>query len=68
MIVVEARDKQGEVPKVVDRWGDPDSSKCVLAASFDDSRSNPVLVFFFSFFNKMRTFKFSVLVLNMFLL
>ncbi|XP_021888455.1 WD repeat-containing protein 74 [Carica papaya] len=41
--VVEARDKQGEVPKVVDRWGDPDSSKCVLAASFDDSRSNPLL-------------------------
>lgn len=41
--VVEARDKQREVPKVVDRWGNPDSSQCVLAASIDDSKSNPLL-------------------------
>ncbi|KAI4379595.1 hypothetical protein MLD38_005873 [Melastoma candidum] len=43
--VVEARDKPGEgcVPKVVDRWGDPDSSRCVLAASIDDRSSRPLL-------------------------
>ncbi|KAJ8448844.1 hypothetical protein Cgig2_011465 [Carnegiea gigantea] len=40
--VIEARRKQGGVPKVVERWGDPDSSKCVLAASIDDRETNPV--------------------------
>ncbi|KAH0988558.1 hypothetical protein GBA52_000041 [Prunus armeniaca] len=43
--VIEARGKQGRAePKVVERWGDPDSSKCVLAASIDDRKSDPVCV------------------------
>ncbi|KAH7528262.1 hypothetical protein FEM48_Zijuj05G0053800 [Ziziphus jujuba var. spinosa] len=41
--VIEARGKQGGFPKVVEKWGEPDSSKCVLAASIDDSKSNPLL-------------------------
>lgn len=41
--VIEARSKQGAVPKVVERWGDPESSKCVLAASIDDRKSDPLL-------------------------
>ncbi|KAI8543934.1 hypothetical protein RHMOL_Rhmol08G0256100 [Rhododendron molle] len=41
--VVEARSKQGGVPKVVERWGDPDASRCVLAASIDDRKSDPLL-------------------------
>ncbi|XAR67910.1 hypothetical protein NMG60_11002848 [Bertholletia excelsa] len=41
--VIEARDKQVGVPKVVERWGDPDPSRCVLAASINDSKSNPLL-------------------------
>ncbi|KAF3436842.1 hypothetical protein FNV43_RR19595 [Rhamnella rubrinervis] len=41
--VIEARDKQGGIPKVVERWGEPDSTKCVLAASIDDSKFNPLL-------------------------
>ncbi|XP_038684756.1 WD repeat-containing protein 74 [Tripterygium wilfordii] len=41
--VVEARTKQGGVPKVVERWGEPDSSKCVLAASMNNSQSDPLL-------------------------
>ncbi|KAL9243404.1 hypothetical protein vseg_017297 [Gypsophila vaccaria] len=42
--VVEARRKDGGAAKVVQRWGVPDSSKAVIAASFDDSVSNPLLV------------------------
>lgn len=43
--VVESRGgSQGSVPKVVERWGEPDSSRCVLAASFDDRKSNPVSI------------------------
>ncbi|XP_021286497.1 WD repeat-containing protein 74 [Herrania umbratica] len=41
--VIEARGKEGGVPKVVDRWGDPDASKCVLAASIDDRKTDPLL-------------------------
>lgn len=41
--VIEARSKQSGVPKVVERWGDPDSSKAVLAASIDDRKSKPLL-------------------------
>ncbi|KAJ4712537.1 WD repeat-containing protein 74-like [Melia azedarach] len=41
--VVEARGEQGGVSKVVERWGDPDASKCVLAASIDDSKNDPLL-------------------------
>ncbi|KAH9776705.1 WD REPEATS REGION domain-containing protein [Citrus sinensis] len=39
--VIEARGEDGGVPKVVERWGDPHSSKCVLAASIDDSQNDP---------------------------
>ncbi|XWS51378.1 hypothetical protein CRYUN_Cryun12cG0171500 [Craigia yunnanensis] len=41
--VIEARGKEGGVPKVVERWGDPDASKCVLAASIDDRKIDPLL-------------------------
>ncbi|GMP34075.1 hypothetical protein CsSME_00007108 [Camellia sinensis var. sinensis] len=42
--VIETSSKQGGgVAKVVERWGDPDSSRCVLAASIDDSKSDPLL-------------------------
>lgn len=41
--VIEAHGKQGAIPKVVDRWGDPDASKCVLAASIDDRKHDPLL-------------------------
>lgn len=41
MTVVEARGTQG-IPTVVDRWGAPDSSQCVLAASMADDKTNPV--------------------------
>ncbi|GAU17530.1 hypothetical protein TSUD_340730 [Trifolium subterraneum] len=40
--VVESREKQGG-PKVVERWGDPDSSKSVNAVSIIDRKSNPLL-------------------------
>uniref|UniRef100_A0A803MN54 Transducin/WD40 repeat-like superfamily protein n=1 Tax=Chenopodium quinoa TaxID=63459 RepID=A0A803MN54_CHEQI len=40
--VIEARSKLDGVPKVVERWGDPDSSKAILAASINDRKSNPV--------------------------
>ncbi|CAK9139422.1 unnamed protein product [Ilex paraguariensis] len=41
--VVEARAKQGGVPKVVERWGEPDTSRHVLAASINDSKFDPLL-------------------------
>ncbi|XP_044486699.1 WD repeat-containing protein 74 [Mangifera indica] len=41
--VIEARGEQGGVAKVVERWGEPDTSKCVLAASIDDSKHDPLL-------------------------
>ncbi|KAF8008638.1 hypothetical protein BT93_K2335 [Corymbia citriodora subsp. variegata] len=41
--VVEARGKQGGIPKVVERWGEPESHKCVLAASIDDRKPEPML-------------------------
>lgn len=44
IVVVEARGKEKGVAKVVDRWGDPDSSKCVLAASIDDREFDPVCI------------------------
>ncbi|KAK6924708.1 hypothetical protein RJ641_009034, partial [Dillenia turbinata] len=40
--VIESRGKQG-TPKVVDRWGEPDSSKCIVAASIDDCKFHPLL-------------------------
>jgi ribosome biogenesis protein NSA1 len=41
--VIESRGERG-TPQVVERWGDPVSSKCVLAASFDDRKKDPVCV------------------------
>ncbi|WJX79609.1 hypothetical protein P8452_62716 [Trifolium repens] len=40
--VIESREKQGG-PKVVERWGDPGSSKSVNAVSLIDRKSNPLL-------------------------
>ncbi|XVF11564.1 hypothetical protein REPUB_Repub08aG0038600 [Reevesia pubescens] len=42
--VIEAGGKERGVPKVVERWGDPDASKCVLAASIDDRKTDPIEV------------------------
>ncbi|KAL0464111.1 UNVERIFIED_CONTAM: WD repeat-containing protein 74 [Sesamum latifolium] len=43
--VIEASDGQnGGAAKMVERWGDPDSSKCVLAASMLDRDSDPIEV------------------------
>lgn len=41
--VVEARNGQGGVPKVVERWGDPDPSKKALAVSIIDRKHDPIL-------------------------
>ncbi|XP_076959554.1 uncharacterized protein LOC143635664 isoform X2 [Bidens hawaiensis] len=41
--VTEARSKQGGVAKVVERWGEPDASRCVLAASINDRKVDPLL-------------------------
>nr|XP_043606105.1 WD repeat-containing protein DDB_G0290555 [Erigeron canadensis] len=41
--VTEARSRQGGVPKIVETWGKPDSSRCVLAASSDDRQIDPML-------------------------
>lgn len=41
--VTEARSKLGGVPKIVERWGEPDSSRCVLAASIDDRKIDPLV-------------------------
>ncbi|KAL7099275.1 hypothetical protein ACP275_09G073100 [Erythranthe tilingii] len=42
--VIEAHDGQdGGAVKMVERWGDPDSSKCVLAASILDRESDPLV-------------------------
>ncbi|KAL2575697.1 hypothetical protein GLYMA_16G034400v4 [Glycine max] len=41
--VVEARDKQRGAPQVVERWGDLESSKCVMAVSMIDRESHPLL-------------------------
>ncbi|TYI47956.1 hypothetical protein E1A91_D13G212200v1 [Gossypium mustelinum] len=43
--VIEAREKGGGVAKVVERWGDPDASKCVLAASMNDRKIDPIEIF-----------------------
>ncbi|MED6136585.1 hypothetical protein PIB30_057424 [Stylosanthes scabra] len=40
--VLETRDKQG-APRVVERWGEPDSSKCITAVSMLQYYSNPLL-------------------------
>ncbi|CAL0304592.1 unnamed protein product [Lupinus luteus] len=42
--VVEARDKQqGGIPKIVERWGEPDSSKSVIAVSMIDRKTQPLV-------------------------
>ncbi|KAK7396786.1 hypothetical protein VNO78_17945 [Psophocarpus tetragonolobus] len=41
--VVEARHKNRQLPQVVERWGDPQSSKCVTAVSIIDRNSHPLL-------------------------
>ena len=44
VIVIEAKVSQGGAPRVVERWGELDSSKCVLAASINDRKDDPVCV------------------------
>ncbi|KAK6781739.1 hypothetical protein RDI58_019535 [Solanum bulbocastanum] len=41
--VVEAKGEQKEAPKVVEKWGEPDASRCVLAASLVDREFDPLL-------------------------
>ncbi|XP_062091935.1 uncharacterized protein LOC133797864 [Humulus lupulus] len=41
--VIEARGKQGGLPKIVERWGEPDASKSVIAASMVDAKHDPML-------------------------
>ncbi|XP_023542797.1 uncharacterized protein LOC111802600 [Cucurbita pepo subsp. pepo] len=41
--VIQAQGKEGEIPKVVERWGEPDYSKSVLAASLVDRKFDPLL-------------------------
>nr|GEV74921.1 WD repeat-containing protein [Tanacetum cinerariifolium] len=41
--VTEARSRQGGFPKIVEKWGDPDSSRCVLATSINDRKVDPLL-------------------------
>ncbi|KAK9995492.1 hypothetical protein SO802_020178 [Lithocarpus litseifolius] len=41
--VIEAKVSQGGAPRVVERWGELDSSKCVLAASINDRKDDPLL-------------------------
>lgn len=41
--VIEANGNQGGVPRVVEKWGEPDSSKCVLAASSNDRKNDPLI-------------------------
>ncbi|CAI0390210.1 unnamed protein product [Linum tenue] len=48
--VTESRGNSGGIPQVVERWGDADSSKCVLAASIDDRANDPVCCKNCSFF------------------
>ncbi|CAL9188260.1 uncharacterized protein LOC135658742 isoform X1 [Musa acuminata AAA Group] len=40
--VVEAHGKTG-IPKVVETWGQPNASSCVLAASYSDHKTDPLL-------------------------
>jgi hypothetical protein len=44
IIVIEANGNQEGVPRVVEKWGELDSSKCVLAASCNDRKNDPVCV------------------------
>ncbi|XP_050222899.1 uncharacterized protein LOC126672989 [Mercurialis annua] len=40
--VIESRGERA-IPQVVERWGDPDPSKCVLSVSVDDCKQDPLL-------------------------
>ena len=44
VIVIEAKVSQGGAPRVVERWGELNSSKCVLAASINNHKEDPVCV------------------------
>ncbi|XP_019266671.1 PREDICTED: uncharacterized protein LOC109244092 [Nicotiana attenuata] len=41
--VIEGKGEQKEAPKVVERWGEPDASRCVLATSIVDREFDPLL-------------------------
>lgn len=56
IIVIEAHGKQGASPKVVERWGEPDPSKCVVAASIIDRKIDPVRVGYYVYIGNMFQF------------
>lgn len=41
-IVIEAKGEEKSVPKLVERWGEPDSTRAVVAASIIDRELDPV--------------------------
>jgi len=41
--VIEAKGEAREAPKVVENWGEPDASKCVLATAIVDRKFDPLL-------------------------
>ncbi|KAF6150091.1 hypothetical protein GIB67_002873 [Kingdonia uniflora] len=42
--VIEARGgQQGNTPKIVERWGEPDASRCIVAVSINDRQNNPLV-------------------------
>lgn len=45
LIVIEAKGEEKGAPKVVERWGEPDSSRAVVAASIVDRELDPVWIF-----------------------
>lgn len=48
LLVVESREKQA-TPSVVERWGEPESSKSIMAVSMIDRKSRPVRFEFVEF-------------------
>ena len=44
VIVIEAKVSQGWAPRVVERWGELDSSQCVLPSYINDRKEDPVCV------------------------
>ena len=44
LIVIVAKVSQGGAPRVVERWGELDSSQCVLPSYINDRKEDPVCV------------------------
>lgn len=45
LIVIEAKGEEKGAPQVVERWGEPDSSRAVVAVSIVDRELEPVWIF-----------------------